>query len=710
MNNYDDESDNHIKITSVDDINNDTNNNQKILMKKYKPPNNWVPDDSVDKCLNCKISFGIITPRKHHCRLCGYIFCSDCLQYKQKVPKEMLPPESVVPTTNDYFYGTQYDEKRLCVTCNNLIIKMKHVEKIMKTFEIIELDIMELHKASTKNALWKDAADICLIKIENIQLKLSFDKYTQSECKILWNNAKYFSNHSSYLVMLFRICKTDEQVQMVLDIIDKKEPVIIESHENLMCKQNKCCNTLTSFDAINILVNGINNNCDLLKKTAFKYLKCNDNEFKCYIPLIVYNIKFDMAGILIDELIKRCTKNLNLLNAVHLELNNYVSDINEDINYKVAHEKLIKCITQDNDKYVSAKILQSKAFVEIIKKIGKTVCEENKQVTSEDFTLTTNLMYPLDISKNISKIHVNDIKIKESATKPIIIPCETTNETKTHLMYKKDDLRQDQIMMHIINLVNIIIKKDLGIDLSLITYNVLPICKNSGIIEIVDNSDTVYHIQEKLKNNILNYIMDKNPQWSIEKLRTTYVKSIAGYSVVTYLFGVGDRHLDNIMINRDARLFHIDYGFILGRDPIFNNPGIRITPDMINAVGGFSSQYYVEFQQLSTQIYNSLRNHIDIFITMLMFLQKITGNVYTENEIKTQVLKRFLPGESVIDAKFHLVDTMEKQSVTDRIKDFCHFHNKEKTISSGVSRIAKACDSFISGVTGYLNPKQYHNK
>ena len=99
---------------------------------------------------------------------------------------------------------------------------------------------------------------------------------------------------------------------------------------------------LTSFDAINILVEAINNNCDLLKRVAFKYLNCDDNEFKCYIPLIVYNIKFDMSGILIDELNKRCNRNLNLLNCIHLELNNYISDINEDINYKIAYDKLIK--------------------------------------------------------------------------------------------------------------------------------------------------------------------------------------------------------------------------------------------------------------------------------------------------------------------------------------------------------------------------------
>lgn len=38
----------------------------------------WVPDNEASACKICAKEFGRLWPRRHHCRLCGGIVCSDC--------------------------------------------------------------------------------------------------------------------------------------------------------------------------------------------------------------------------------------------------------------------------------------------------------------------------------------------------------------------------------------------------------------------------------------------------------------------------------------------------------------------------------------------------------------------------------------------------------------------------------------------------------
>lgn len=40
--------------------------------------NMWVADEKVLMCYNCDKEFNSIFIRKHHCRVCGNIFCYDC--------------------------------------------------------------------------------------------------------------------------------------------------------------------------------------------------------------------------------------------------------------------------------------------------------------------------------------------------------------------------------------------------------------------------------------------------------------------------------------------------------------------------------------------------------------------------------------------------------------------------------------------------------
>ena len=121
----------------------------------------------------------------------------------------------------------------------------------------------------------------------------------------------------------------------------------------------------------------------------------------------------------------------------------------------------------------------------------------------------------------------------------------------------------------------------------------------------------------------------------------TYVKSCAGYCVITYILGVGDRHLDNLLLCEDGHLFHIDFGFILGRDPKAclrascdtssssgvqpYPPPIKMSKDMVEAMGGANSEEMKKFRSYCYNAFLLLRKHSNLILNL--FVLMLSSNV-----------------------------------------------------------------------------------
>lgn len=67
-----------------------------------------------------------------------------------------------------------------------------------------------------------------------------------------------------------------------------------------------------------------------------------------------------------------------------------------------------------------------------------------------------------------------------------------------------------------------------------------------------------------LTDHILTFCSYNSSEEAYEAAVENFMASCAGYCVITYILGFADRHNDNIMLTRDGRLFHIDFGHFLG--------------------------------------------------------------------------------------------------------------------------------------------------
>ncbi len=170
-----------------------------------------------------------------------------------------------------------------------------------------------------------------------------------------------------------------------------------------------------------------------------------------------------------------------------------------------------------------------------------------------------------------------------------------------------EDIRQDQFALQMISLFDRIFL-DSELDLKVTAFRVLATSSSAGFVEYVD-SQSVASINSKhgsLMKYFASIASDKKP---IKTIVSNFSKSCAAYCVMTYVLGVGDRHLDNLLVTDDGRLFHVDFAYLFGRDPkqALPLPPIRLTKEMVDAMGGPQSEGFAQFRELCHTAYLVLR-------------------------------------------------------------------------------------------------------
>ena len=95
------------------------NNDQRIECKLGMAPPIWVPDRRVTMCQKCTVEFTVLI-RRHHCRACGQVICSNCSG--NKAPLRYL----------------EFDSARVCDLCFEALKKGK--KKKIKNAGLFTID------------------------------------------------------------------------------------------------------------------------------------------------------------------------------------------------------------------------------------------------------------------------------------------------------------------------------------------------------------------------------------------------------------------------------------------------------------------------------------------------------------------------------------------------------------------------------------------
>jgi phosphatidylinositol 3-kinase len=265
-----------------------------------------------------------------------------------------------------------------------------------------------------------------------------------------------------------------------------------------------------------------------------------------------------------------------------------------------------------------------------------------------------------------------------SATKPWKVPLivkKDGKEKRIDILVKFEDVRKDKLTMVMSKFIQSICQNIVDIK----TYNVFPVDDNCGWIEMVEQSNTLYDVKYKFNTTLQNYIMDLNPNLTVSEMRKKFIKTSVSSCVLCYVLGVGDRHLENILVTKDGQLLHIDFSYILGDDPKNLEVEMKITEDMLNMLGGKNSSCFLEFKKYCSLAYKNIRLRSSLWYILLSYLvfsvPSIDNYKHTYRTIENHVIERLLPGETDNEASMQIIDIVERSSTNNwkqNLADFSH--------------------------------------
>lgn len=278
-------------------------------------------------------------------------------------------------------------------------------------------------------------------------------------------------------------------------------------------------------------------------------------------------------------------------------------------------------------------------FIDKLVKLVKTVAREsgNRKKKIErlqslladpeafkiNFASFEPLPFPLDPSVHIKGIIPEKAALFKSALMPSRLTFITTENTEYVAIFKHgDDLRQDQLILQIITLMDKLLRSE-NLDLKLTPYRVLATSTKHGFVQYIDSLPVaeVLATEGTIQNFFRKYHPSETGPYGIAPdIMDTYVRSCAGYCVITYLLGVGDRHLDNLLLTTSGKLFHIDFGYILGRDPKPLPPPMKLSKEMVEAMGGVNSEHYHEFRKQCYTAFLHLRRHANLMLNLFSLM------------------------------------------------------------------------------------------
>eukprot|EP00354_Favella_ehrenbergii_P008867 CAMPEP_0170459748 /NCGR_PEP_ID=MMETSP0123-20130129/6331_1 /TAXON_ID=182087 /ORGANISM="Favella ehrenbergii, Strain Fehren 1" /LENGTH=213 /DNA_ID=CAMNT_0010724433 /DNA_START=465 /DNA_END=1107 /DNA_ORIENTATION=+ len=158
-------------------------------------------------------------------------------------------------------------------------------------------------------------------------------------------------------------------------------------------------------------------------------------------------------------------------------------------------------------------------------------------------------------------------------------------------------------------------------------YEITATGPHCGLIEVVSDALSVSSIKEKVGGanpTIVNYFRSQFGKPSSKKYQLAienFTNSLCAYSLVCYILQIKDRHNENILIDIEGHVLHIDFGFLLSNAPgkglKFETAPFKLTQEMLDVMGGENSKSFRDFRNRMARGFQALQANAEKIIILV---------------------------------------------------------------------------------------------
>lgn len=163
-------------------------------------------------------------------------------------------------------------------------------------------------------------------------------------------------------------------------------------------------------------------------------------------------------------------------------------------------------------------------------------------------------------------------------------------------------------------------------------YEIIATGPHCGLIEVVSDALSVSSIKEKTGGpnaTILDYFHKQYGKVGSKKFQQAvdnFTNSLCAYSLICYILQIKDRHNENILIDIEGHVLHIDFGFLLSNAPgkgiKFEKAPFKLTQEMLDVMGGEDGAKFKDFRARMADGFRALQANAEkiIILVEMMYL------------------------------------------------------------------------------------------